>query len=296
MDIDHCFAILEISPDSTYEEAKASYKLLAQVWHPDKHHNNEKLYVKATSKFKEINSAWSDIEEHFRCSAENEAERRSREERERAQRAEQEKQRCEAERPSREEREKDQRFEEGKKSKKILVRVVVTLLGLYFAIAVFFVDNKQVAAPDLALISSINSDTKSLETVQQSGRLGLIELSGSFLFNTQEGNLFVIRGEAVNEFIGLRSSVLIRGTIYDDNGAVLQSQSAYAGNPLPDSSLKKLGFQEIRNLMNKELGENLANLNIAPGKGIPFAIVFNKVPKNIKEFSVEVLESKPGSK
>lgn len=131
---------------------------------------------------------------------------------------------------------------------------------------------------------------------ETTGKIGLVKLSGGYLLNNQEGDLFVIRGEAVNEFKGLRSSILVRGMIYGKNGEVLQSQSAYAGNPLPDSNLKKLGFKEIRNIMNKELGENLVNLNIASGKNIPFTIVFNKVPKNITEFTVEVLESKTGSK
>ena len=132
--------------------------------------------------------------------------------------------------------------------------------------------------------------------VETNGRIGLVKLSGGYLLNSQEGDLFVIRGEAVNEFKGLRSSVLVRGSIYGENGTVLQSQSAYCGNPLQDSTLKKLGFKEIRNAMNNELGENLVNLNITPGKSVPCTIVFNKVPKNIKEFAVEVLESKPGSK
>jgi hypothetical protein len=65
---------------------------------------------------------------------------------------------------------------------------------------------------------------------------------------------------------------------------------------LIDSKLKDLNFKEIRDIMNNELGQHLVNLNIATGKGIPFTIVFNKAPKNIKEFTVEVLDSKPGSK
>jgi predicted Zn finger-like uncharacterized protein len=144
--------------------------------------------------------------------------------------------------------------------------------------------------------SFVNSFIENQTRVETSGRIGLVALSGSYVHNNQEGDLFVIRGEAVNEFKGLRSSVLVRGTIYGDNGEVLQSQSAYCGNPLNDSSLMKLGFKEIRDVMSNELGENLVNLNIATSKGIPFAIIFNKVPKNIKEFTVEVLESKPGSK
>ena len=143
--------------------------------------------------------------------------------------------------------------------------------------------------------NSVSSFIENQSLVKTSGRIGLVKLSG-YVLNGKEGDLFVIRGEAINEFKELRSSVLVRGTIYDDNGAVLLSQSAYCGNPLSDSSLKNLGFKEIHNVMSNELGENLVNLDIAPGKGIPFTIVFNKVPNNIKEFTVEVLESKPGAK
>lgn len=144
--------------------------------------------------------------------------------------------------------------------------------------------------------NKISGFIESQVSMETNGKIGLIQLIGSYLINNQGEDLFVIRGEAINEFKGLRSSVVVRGTIYDEKGAVIQRQSAYGGNPLPDNSLKKLGFKEIRDIMNKELGENLVNLNIASGKGIPFTIVFNKVPKNIKEFSVEVIESKPGSK
>ena len=64
------FEILETLPNATREEVKAAYNLMAQVWHPDKHIHNDKLYAKATSKFKEINSALSVIEEYFNdCSA-----------------------------------------------------------------------------------------------------------------------------------------------------------------------------------------------------------------------------------
>lgn len=142
----------------------------------------------------------------------------------------------------------------------------------------------------------VNSFIENQTRVETTGRIDLVKLSGSYVLNSREGDLFVIRGEAVNAFKGLRSSVLVRGTIFGDDGKVLQSQSAYCGNPLKDGSLKNLSFKEIRDVMSNELGENLANLNIATGKSVPFTIVFNNAPKNIKEFTVEVLESKPGAK
>lgn len=60
------FEILEISPEATYEAAKEAYRLMAQVWHPDKHTHNDKLQAKATGKIKEINSAWLEVEEYFK--------------------------------------------------------------------------------------------------------------------------------------------------------------------------------------------------------------------------------------
>lgn len=73
MNINDCYKTLEIPPDSTYEEAKAAYRLMAQVWHPDKHSHNDKIHAKATAKLKEINAAWNNIEGHFKNSAAREA-------------------------------------------------------------------------------------------------------------------------------------------------------------------------------------------------------------------------------
>lgn len=42
-----CFNLIEISPNATFDEAKAAYRQLVQVWHPDKHAHNEKLQAKA---------------------------------------------------------------------------------------------------------------------------------------------------------------------------------------------------------------------------------------------------------
>lgn len=97
MNINRCFEILEIPYNATYEDAKAAYRIMCQVWHPDKYNHSEQLHAKATSKIKEINAAWSQIEVYFKNGVSSEAEARetehqAREERERSQQAEQEKQ------------------------------------------------------------------------------------------------------------------------------------------------------------------------------------------------------------
>lgn len=177
-----------------------------------------------------------------------------------------------------------------KGSSKPVKTIIFILLVLAMTYGVMNRDQVQTAYQNI-----VNRFIENQSKFDKTGRFNLTDLSGAYLLNSQEGELFVIRGKAINEFKELRSSVLVKGTIYGDNGAILQSQAAYCGNPLTDDSLKKLSFKEIRNIMSNELGENLVNLNIATGKDIPFTIVFNKVPKNIKEFTVEILESKPGS-
>lgn len=96
-DLKRCFDILDVAPDSSYEEAKAAYRLMAQVWHPDKHSHNDKLQDKAITKFKELNNAWSDIEAYFKdCATRELTERQAHE------------------KAQREAQEKRQRYEEAK--------------------------------------------------------------------------------------------------------------------------------------------------------------------------------------
>jgi len=197
------------------------------------------------------------------------------------------------EKPQRQSRPLRPRIHPKKKGTNRLAVKFITLILLGLAVTYGIMNREQIQKTYSNIVNRFIENQTRVET---SGQIDLTKLSGSYIVNSQEGDLFVIRGEAVNEFKGLRSSVLVKGTIFGANGEILQSQSAYCGNPIKDSSLKKLSFKEIRDVMSNELGENLVNLNIAAGKGIPFTIVFNKVPKDIKEFSVEVKESKPGSK
>jgi len=67
--LDRCFDILEISRGSTYEEAYEAYWILAQVWCPDKHTNNDIIHTKATIKLNEIIAAWRYIETYYKRTA-----------------------------------------------------------------------------------------------------------------------------------------------------------------------------------------------------------------------------------
>jgi len=121
-------------------------------------------------------------------------------------------------------------------------------------------------------------------------------LKGFFVTNRQEGQLFIISGRAVNKFGEERSAIQVKGLIFDKKGKVVQHQTAFAGNPLDEGSLRSWPFAKISESMNNQFGDSLSNLNLGPGKSINFTVVFKALPAEMAEFSVEVVDSQPGSK
>ena len=55
------YSILEIPESATPEEIKQAYRLLLQVWHPDRFHHNPDLLAKAEKKTREINAAFTTL-------------------------------------------------------------------------------------------------------------------------------------------------------------------------------------------------------------------------------------------
>ena len=51
------YAILEIEESATPEEIKKAYRLLLEVWHPDRFHHRPALLAKAEEKAAKINKA-----------------------------------------------------------------------------------------------------------------------------------------------------------------------------------------------------------------------------------------------
>jgi curved DNA-binding protein CbpA len=108
-DINKCFEILNILPDTPYEEARAAYRELASILHPDKHMHNERLRVRAADKFKQLLNAWNELEVYYKVGAsehlkqkEYENKARGRRDRERADRERQDRERQDRERADRE--------------------------------------------------------------------------------------------------------------------------------------------------------------------------------------------------
>ncbi len=131
--------------------------------------------------------------------------------------------------------------------------------------------------------------------VAPAGQIRLSDLRGYFAQNAEAGQIFVVTGQAINEFQQARSAVAIKGVLFNAQGEALMQQTVFAGNPLTEEELRTLPFQSLEERMNNQFGDGLSNLNVVPGRSIPFAIVFRELPDNLAEFTVEVTDSRPGS-
>ncbi len=129
-----------------------------------------------------------------------------------------------------------------------------------------------------------------LEAVEEGG-ITIKDPQGAFMVNREAGEIFVVKGEAVNNFKSPRASIQVRANVLGPKGEILAQKTAYCGNFLSQEQLASLPMAKIEEAMASPFGDSLMNLGVQPGKAIPFVVVFSGVQKNAAEFSVEVVGS-----
>jgi hypothetical protein len=180
--------------------------------------------------------------------------------------------------------------EKARRSPLLLIILFVILLIIAGALAVFF------WAPGLipdSLSGLKPTDNKAL-TDAGVRRLKFPSVEGAFVESASSGQLFVIQGTVRNEYPGTRSFILLKGTILNEKGQSVKKQMAFAGNPITEDRIKTLPFEQIKKIMKNRLGSGKKNANIPPGGSLPFTIVFEGLPENLGEFTVEAVSSSPG--
>jgi predicted Zn finger-like uncharacterized protein len=121
----------------------------------------------------------------------------------------------------------------------------------------------------------------------ESGKIQLRSVTSSFIKNTTIGSeILVISGEAVNGFTTPRASLQVRGMVYGDKDQVLVSKNAYCGNSLSAEQLATMPLDAIELAMGNQVGSGLSNLEVAPGKALPFTVVIVTVPGGAKNIGV----------
>jgi predicted Zn finger-like uncharacterized protein len=169
----------------------------------------------------------------------------------------------------------------------LLITLVIILVFIVGALIVFFL------APDI-LPDSLKPVNKEEITDTGIRRLEFKDVSGSFFQNNIAGQLYIIKGDVINNNPKSRSFILLKGTILDTNGKAVRQKLIYAGNTFTEEQLKEMTLEEIDKGLKNQAGKGDINVNIDPGGSVPFMIIFEKLPNNLGEFEVEAVSSSPG--
>lgn len=153
-----------------------------------------------------------------------------------------------------------------------LVPILLAVAGLLIAAAAAF----------YSMFSSGSS-----APAQDAGRISVRAINARYIKNATAGDLLVISGEAVNEYKKPRAAIQVKGMVFGANGTVLSEKSVFCGNPLTDEQLQKLTMEKLDSAMGNQFGDSLANMEVPPGKTIPFVIVLPRPPADARDYGVE---------
>ena len=109
------------------------------------------------------------------------------------------------------------------------------------------------------------------------GFIALENVKGYYVENKKLKRIFVIEGRAVNHWKEPRSLIRVRGSLVDAKGGKVEEKTAYCGNILLEEDLRSFSREEIVNSLSSQFGETFANVNIPPGKSIPFMIALTDI-------------------
>ncbi|MGD2099888.1 MAG: DUF3426 domain-containing protein [Desulfobacterales bacterium] len=116
-------------------------------------------------------------------------------------------------------------------------------------------------------------------------------ISYKFVDNESAGRILVISGKVRNEYDHPRSNIKVTGKIYQKGKHLANSATVYAGNQLSDADLKRMDMAAINRRLQNRFGDKRSNIKVKTGTTIPFFIVFNQLPANLDEYTVEVAGS-----
>jgi len=103
--------------------------------------------------------------------------------------------------------------------------------------------------------------------------------------------ILVIKGQVANLSTVEKSGIRVHAALLDNTDAVLAQQAVYAGNVLSGEAIRKGNRDTLSKALENRFGEGLANMHVAPGKAIPFMVVFFDAPATMESYKLEAKDS-----
>jgi predicted Zn finger-like uncharacterized protein len=122
-------------------------------------------------------------------------------------------------------------------------------------------------------------------------KIDIFDIKSKFLKNSRIGDLFVVTGKVKNDYSQERNFVRVTGKLYTKGKILAKTETFFCGNILSNNELSKLDLAAMKKRLSNRVGDKKSNMQIKPGKVLPFMVVFANLPKNLDEFSVQVAGS-----
>lgn len=119
------------------------------------------------------------------------------------------------------------------------------------------------------------------------------KVRGSFRNNKAGQQLFVVQGQVENTSDQVRTDVMLRAVILNDQKQKVVTAKGYAGPMLSPEQLRQMPFNEIQRVLASPVAQDGTKYVVAPRSAIPFMIVFADLPSNVSEYLTEVVSTKP---
>ncbi len=127
-------------------------------------------------------------------------------------------------------------------------------------------------------------------------RLSFEGVKGSFVLTEEGKQRFVIRGAVVNNYSEPRSFISVKASILDGQGRSVRSRTVYAGNSFTRGELVGRSMEFLEERLNRRGGREGRNVAVPTGGKVPFMVIFQDLPEDISEFTVEGVSSSPGGR
>ncbi len=122
-------------------------------------------------------------------------------------------------------------------------------------------------------------------------KIDIFDIKSKFLKNSRIGDLFVVTGKVKNDYSQDRNFIRVTGKLYTKGKILAKTETFFCGNIISNNELSKLGLAAMKKRLSNRVGDKKSNMQIKPGKVLPFMVVFANLPKNLDEFSVQVAGS-----
>jgi hypothetical protein len=123
-----------------------------------------------------------------------------------------------------------------------------------------------------------------------SPKFDLRNVIGYYESGSASPRILVIKGQVANLSKAEMSGIRVQATLLDNTDAVLAQQAVYAGNMPSGEAIRKGDRDTLSKVLGNRFGEGLANMNVAPGKFIPFMVLFFDAPATMDSYKLEAMD------